>query len=149
MEIQSLRVLVREDEINRHLPRVVPPDAGVENLRVRFVPEGVIVAGEYPTFMLRVSFETLWEVAAAAGKVQAKLASVKVGGLPAKLLRGVLMKAIRDAAANQPGLHVDEEAVSLDPARVLAAHNVPVEVYLTAVRPGPGHLLIEAGAPLA
>jgi hypothetical protein len=149
MEIQSLRLLVREEEINQHLPRALPPDAGVENLRVRLTPEGVVVQGEYPTFMLRMSFETLWEITAAAGKVQARLASVKVAGLPATLLRGVLMKMIRDATAGQPGVQVQDECVSVDLRKLLAARQIPVEVHLTTVRPGAGHLLIEAGAPLA
>jgi hypothetical protein len=84
----------------------------------------------------------------AAGRVQARLASVKVAGLPATLLRGVLLKVIRDATAQQPGIEVHDDSISVDLAPLLLARNVPVTVHLTAVRPGAGHLLIEAGPPV-
>jgi hypothetical protein len=149
MEIQALRLLVGEDEINKALPRLIPPDAGIENLRIRLVPEGLVVQGEYPTFMLRMSFETLWEVAAEAGRVRARLSTVKVAGLPATLLRGVLLKVIRDATAQQPGIVVQEDSITVEPAPLLKAKEIPVTLYLTAVRPGLGHLFIEAGPPVA
>jgi hypothetical protein len=147
MDILALRVLVHEDEVNQHLPQLIPADAGVQNLRVRLTPEGVVVQGEYPTFMVKMSFETQWELAVARGLVQARLGSIKVAGLPAKLLRGVLMKVIRDATAPHQGVHVEEEALCIDVAKVLQAKQIPVHVQVTAVRCGPGHLVIEAGEP--
>jgi hypothetical protein len=145
MEIQALRVRIHEDEINEHLPRVLPPDTTVENLRIRLAPEGVLVQGEYPTFMVKMAFETLWEVSVAEGLVQAKLASVKVAGLPATLLRGVLLKVIRDATANQPGLVVRDDSILLDVAAVLAAKKIPVTVPLTDVCCKSKEIVIEAG----
>jgi hypothetical protein len=145
MDIQALRVRVREDEINQHLPQLVPPDAGVQNLRVHLTPEGLVVLGEYPTFMLKMSFETLWELSVAGGVVAARLASVKVAGLPAKLLRGVLLKVIRDATASQPGICVQEESVCVDVAALLKEKKIPVTVELNAVRCGCGEVVIEAG----
>jgi hypothetical protein len=145
MDIQALRVLVREDEINQHLPRLLPPDAGVQNLRVRLTPEGVVVLGEYATFMLKMSFETLWELSVAAGRIEARLASIKVAGLPAKMLRGVLLKVIRDNTASVPGVCVQDENVCVDVAALLKEKKIPVTVEVTAVRCGPGQVLIEAG----
>jgi hypothetical protein len=145
MDIQALRVLVREDEINQHLPQVLPPDAGVQNLRVRLTPEGAVVLGEYPTFMLKMSFETLWELSVIAGVLEARLASVKVAGLPATLLRGVLLKVIRDATAAQPGVRVQDERICVDVGAVLKDKKIPVAVELTAVYCGPGEVVIEAG----
>jgi hypothetical protein len=144
MEIQTLRALVREDEINELLPRVLPPDAAVENLRVRLTPAGVVVVGDYPTFMLKMSFETLWEVSGDAGVVQARLADVKVAGLPATLLRGVLLKVLRDVTAQQAGVSVEEDRVRVDVPQLLQARQVPLQIHLTAVRCGPGTLVIEA-----
>jgi hypothetical protein len=149
MEIQSLRIFIRDEEINEHLPRVVPSDAGVENLRVRLTPAGVVVQGEYPALFMKVAFETLWEASVAAGQVQARLAQVKVAGLPAGLLRGVLLKVIRDVTAQAPGISVRDESVFVDVGRMLQEQKVPVSVYLTAVRLGEGHAVIEAGAPVA
>ncbi len=149
MEIQALRVLIRDEEINEHLPRVVPPDAAVEKLRVRLTPAGIVVQGEYPALFMKVAFETLWETTVTDGQVQARLANVKVAGLPAGMLRGVLMKVIRDVTAQAPGVTVRDESVFVDVGQALLAGNVPVRVFLTAVRLGEGHVVIEAGTPAA
>jgi hypothetical protein len=149
MEIQTLRVLIREEEINEYLPQVVPPDAAIEKLRLRLTPQGVVVQGEYPALFMKVAFETLWETSVAAGQVQARLANVKVAGLPAGLLRGVLLKVIRDATAGVPGVSVKDDSVFLDVGGALAAKQVPLSVYLTAVSLGEGQIAIEAGAPAA
>jgi hypothetical protein len=149
MEIQALRVMVREDEINEYLPQAVPPDAGVENLRVRLAPEGVVIQGSYPTVFMKIAFETLWTVSVADGRLHARLTNVKVAGLPAGLLRGVLLKVIRDATAKQPGFSVAEDALVLDVGQLLQERKVPVHVNLTAVHCGPGHVVIEAGTPPA
>jgi hypothetical protein len=148
MDIQLLRILVREGEINELLLRYVPPEAAVQNLHVRLTPDGVVVAGDYPTFMVKMAFETLWAVSAADGKVLARLGSVKVAGLPAGMLRGVLLRVIRDATAQQQGIHVEGEAISIDVGEVLKSRQIPVGVQVTAVRCGAGELTIEAGNPV-
>jgi hypothetical protein len=145
MEIQALRVQLREDELNEHLPRVLPPDAAVQNLRVRLTPEGVVVQGDYPTFMVKMAFETLWELTVANGAVQARLASVKVAGLPATLLRGVLLKVIRDVTAQHPGLSVQDESVFVEVGPLLQAKKISVTIHLTGVRCSAGQVVIEAG----
>ena len=43
---------------------------------------------------MTVRFETLWEVSAFAGKIAARLADLKVVGLPAGMLRGTIMSAL-------------------------------------------------------
>jgi hypothetical protein len=149
MDIQALRILIREDEINEHLPKVVPPDAAVEKLRIRLTPAGMVVQGEYPALFMKVAFETLWETSVAAGRVEAKLANIKVAGLPAGLLRGVLLKVISDVTAQAPGVSVRDESVLVDVAQMLQSKQVPVTVYLTGIRLGEGHAIIEAGAPAA
>src|SRR5262249_32761204 len=117
------------------------------NLRVRLTPEGVVVQGDYPAFMVKMAFETRWELSVVDGAVQARLASLKVAGLPAALLRGVLMKVIRDVTAEQPGLAVRDESVIVEVAPLLQAKKIPVTVRLTAVRCGAGEVVIEAGGP--
>ncbi len=149
MEIQALRILLREEEINEYLPRVLPPDAAIEKLHIRLTPEGIVVQGEYPALFMKVAFETLWETSVAAGRVQARLANVKVAGLPAGLLRGVLLKVLRDVTAQVPGISVQDESVFVDVGQMLQAKQVPVSVYMTAIRPGEGHATIEAGTPAA
>jgi hypothetical protein len=147
MKVEHLRVLISEDDINQYLPRAVPPDAGVENLHVRIAPEGVFLLGDYPTFLLKMSFETRWEILVAENRVQAKLAAVKVAGLPATMLRGVLLKVIRDATSKEPGITVDGDSVLVDVGGILTARQVPLEIHLTTAQCMAGQMLIEAGAP--
>jgi hypothetical protein len=74
-----------------------------------------------------------------------RLAAVKVSGLPARMLRGVLLKTIRDMAAGEPGVAVDEETIRIDLARHTGAQRVRLRLNLTAVRCAAGELMIEAG----
>jgi hypothetical protein len=149
MKIDYLRLLLPQEDINRYLPRIMPPDTGVENLRVRLAPEGVHVLGEYPTALLRVSFETLWEVSARDNRVEARLAAVKVAGLPATLLRGILMKILADMIAKEPGISVENGSVLVDIAAVLQANRVPLQVYVTRLKCQEGELVLESDTPPA
>ena len=82
MHIQTLKLLVTEQDLNDLVARHLPDDQPLENLTIRLGPEGVTVAGEYPLFV-RVAFETLWELGTQGGKAVARLASLKAMGLPA------------------------------------------------------------------
>ena len=59
MEIQSLRMLLTEQDVNHLLKEHLPREYAVENPRVRIAPEGVLFSGEYPTIFVKVPFETL------------------------------------------------------------------------------------------
>jgi hypothetical protein len=145
MEIQALKLFVTEDEINDILATFLPSDLPVQDLGVRLTPEGVVVQGVYPTLLVKMAFETLWEVAAAGPEVEARLANVKVAGLPAGKLRGLLVKLIRDAASRQPGLRVQGESLRVNVEEALRAKDLPLKVNFTAVRCGPNSLVLEAG----
>jgi hypothetical protein len=149
MEIHTLKLSVGEDEINALLAENPSEGGTVENLRVRLTPEGIVILGDYPTMFMKVGFETLWEVRAAGGLVEARLATVKVSGLPARLLRGVLLKTIRDLIADKPGLEVENEFLRMDLGKLSASRQFPLRVNLTGVKCGPGRLVIEAGPETA
>jgi hypothetical protein len=145
MEIQTLKLFVTEAEVNQLATKAVPDTEGIENLRVRLTPEGVVVQGEYPTFLMKVSFETLWELTVAGPEVRARLASVKVAGLPAGLLRGALMKMLGDAVGEEPGVRVLDDAVHVNVETLTAQRGLPLQVNLTAVRCSFATLVLEAG----
>jgi hypothetical protein len=144
MELLALKLFVAEGDVNRLLAEHLPGDVGVENLRVRLTPEGVQVLGDYPTVFLKVAFETLWAVGVAGGRLEARLASVKVAGVPATLLRGVLMKALEDAA-RRPGVAVEGESVLLDADAFLRAKGIPLSLNLKEVLCSLGSLVVRAG----
>jgi hypothetical protein len=145
MHIQALRLSVSEDDINGLLEQHLGATAPVEGLRVRLTPEGVVVEGSYLALFMRVSFETLWELTPAGSEVRARLTSVNVAGLPAGILRGKLLRALRDAAAYHPAVQVGDEVVRVDVAQLLHGKGLPVRVHFTALRCGPGTLTVEAG----
>src|SRR4051795_6060323 len=133
MDIQALKLFVTEDEINDLLAKFLPPDLPVQRLSVRLTPEGVVVQGVYPTLLVKMAFETLWEITAAGPEVEARLANVKVAGLPAGKLRGLLVKLIRDATAHEPGVRVRDETIRLDVAEALRSKGLPLQVSFTSV----------------
>src|ERR671932_113917 len=105
MEILGLKLFVTEAEVNDLAKKHLPDDGAVEDLRIRLTPEGVLVSGEYPALRFKVPFETLWELSVAGPEVRARLAAIKVAGIPAGILKGALLKMARDAVGQEPGLH--------------------------------------------
>jgi hypothetical protein len=149
MQIHSLKLSVGEQELNELAAELPSGKSAVENLRVRLTPEGIVIVGEYPTMLMKMAFETLWEVTGAGSVVEARLAAVKVSGLPAGMLRGVLLKTIRDLLAREPGVRVEEETIQVDLSKHTAVQKLRLHINLTSVRCLPGSLVIEAGPPLA
>src|SRR6516164_10905187 len=98
MEILAMKLFVPEDDVNRLLAEHVPKDVPVRKLNVRLTPEGVRVAGEYPTVFMSVAFETLWKLAVVAGRLDVQLGDLKVSGFPAAMLRGVIFKMLKESA---------------------------------------------------
>jgi hypothetical protein len=145
MEIQTLKLFVTEAELNALAAKAVPDTEAIENLRIRLTPEGVLVQGEYPTFLLKVAFETQWELTADGAELRAHLTSVKVAGLPAGLLKGALLKMLRDSFSEAAGVRVLDEAVLFNVEAIATARGVPLRVNLTAVRPSFATLILEAG----
>jgi hypothetical protein len=148
MEIQALKLLITQDDINALLSEFPPSDTDVENLHVVLTPDGIVVQGEYPTMLMNVAFETLWEVKAAGDEVEARLGSVKVSGLQASMLRGVLLKTIRDMTAEEPGVQVVGEAIRVDLSKHTGLQKLRLRMSLRSVLCTHGLLFIEAGPPL-
>ena len=144
MEIQSLKLIVTEADANLLLAEFAPKDLDVGNLRIRLTPEGVRVTGDTAALLFKVSFETLWDVSVLDEEVSLKLASLKVAGLPAGKLRGVLFKVLRDVVSGKPGIAVEDERVRIDVNEIFHSREVPLSVRLTAIRCEAGLVVIEA-----
>jgi len=145
MDIESLRLLVTEEELNSLLQEQLPKDTGVRNLRIGLLPEGVQVNGQYTTMLMPIAFETLWELSVAEGQIQARLMTVKVAGFPATKLRGVLLSALADNLSEQPGVKIQDEVVRLNLNELLEARDVPVRVNPKAIHCARGQLVFEGG----
>jgi hypothetical protein len=123
----------------------LPPDAEVEDLSVDISPDGVAVNGKYPTPFMKVNFETLWTVAVQEGRCEVRLSNMKVAGLPATMLRGLLFKMLKDAAAREIGLQVRDDLIVVNCDEFLAAKQVPLRLNLKSVLCSLGSLVVEAG----
>src|SRR5947209_17391048 len=106
MDIQLLKLLVTEQDINTIVTKVLGNKPQVREVKVSLGPEGVHVNGVYPTAFMSVRFQTLWEVSVQAGKVAARLADLKVVGLPVTMLRPAIMAAIAEAVAKEESVQV-------------------------------------------
>jgi hypothetical protein len=148
MEIHTLKLSVTEQELNELVAEAPSGKNSVENLRVRLTPEGIAVFGDYPAMFVKMAFETLWEVKGIGSIVEARLASVKVSGLPAGMLRGVLIKTLRDLLAKEPGVRVTDESIHVDLSQHTALQRLRLRVHLTGVYCTSGILVIEAGSAI-
>jgi hypothetical protein len=146
VEIEQLRATLDEADLNEQLPLLLPKDKlPVENLRIGLRPEGVVVKGDYRAMLLRVSFEMVWQVKVVAGKVEARLADLKVAKFPVGMLRGMMFTQIREHAQNLRGIEVGDETVLVDPEEILQMRGLSARLNLSAIRCGEGSLHIEAG----
>jgi hypothetical protein len=148
MEIQSLRVRVSEAEANNQLRRVPARVLPAEDLSIGFSSEGVLIRGRYRVLVMPVAFETVWQVQAVGGKVQARLHDVRLAGLPAATFRGALLGMLEEQLNSLPGITlVDRETILFDVAAAAAALGLNVRLHLTSVRTEPGAITLEAGNP--
>jgi hypothetical protein len=147
MEIQSFKLFVTDDDLAALTAKMLRDHHdSIEELKVRLTPEGVVLQGEYPTTFFKVPFETVWQFRAAGPMVQLSLSSVKVAGLPGGILRGALMKMVRDAVSGEKGIEVRDETISIHVADVARAQGVELRVHFTAVRMSIGSAVLEAGS---
>jgi hypothetical protein len=146
MEIHSLRVLVTDADLSALATRLAPDVEKIEGLQARLTPAGVELRGEYPTgFGFKVPFETLWQVAGAGPELRVGLAEIKVAGLPAGILRGALLRMLRDAAEGRPGVRMEGESLRIDLAEAAGAQGIIFRVNLTGVTFDSGTMVVEAG----
>jgi len=146
MEIQALKLLVTEQDLNELVKKHLPDDQPLENVRIRVAPEGVYVTGEYP-LLFRVGFETLWELDSQGGKLLARLTGLKAMGLPATVFKSAVMKAIEEAVQKEDWLGFEDDTVVVAVDQLLAEQGIQAKTNLSAVRCQTAALLIEAGGP--
>ena len=142
MEIQALKLIVNEQDINELARKVPLNGAPVRDISVSISERGVTVRGKYQAW-ISVAFETMWQVAIENGKIRAHLADVKVVGMPAALVKGMLTDMLGESLV-APGVHVEGEVLWIDLDAVLAGQGFPARTNLTGVRCAAGMIVIES-----
>ena len=144
MEIHALHVTVTEADVNELLRRHLPPDLGVEDLRVRLSPDGIHVSGVYP-FFISVKFETVWQPTVEAGKAVVHFARFKAMGVPGNIFKSAILKMVSDAAREHPWVMVNGETVVADLDQACAKYAVNAKTHLRSIIVQAGTLTVEAG----
>jgi hypothetical protein len=143
MEIQVLKLLVTEQEVNALVAREAAGGGTVRDLSVRFGAEGISIKGKYQMVM-PMRFETLWKVGVEDGRIVAQLVDMRVVGFPAAMLKGSLMSLIVESIQADGALEAHGDALRIDVDRLLAQRGFPARTNLTGVRCAAGKLIIES-----
>lgn len=143
MEIQALKLLVTEQEVNALVAREAASGGAVRDLSVRFSAEGIAIKGRYQMVM-PMPFETLWQVGVEDGKIVAQLVEIRVVGFPAAMLKGSLMSLIVESVQADGALQAQGDALRIDVDRLLAQRGFPARTNLTGVHCAAGQLIIES-----
>lgn len=143
MEIQALKLTLSEDDINRLASQAPLDGAPIRDVSVSISPEGVAVRGKYQAWV-SVAFDTLWQTSVQGGKIRAQLADVKVVGMPAALIKGLLMDMVGEMLDLGGGITTEGEVLWIDLDLVLTQRGFPARTNLTAVHCAAGLLTIEA-----
>jgi hypothetical protein len=154
MEIQALRLLRTEQDLYQFAVQGAGAHQVVRDLRLQIAPEGVHVAGTYPTSLMDIPFATLWHLSVRCGQLLARLGRIQTGNGDSALdvftligpgaVRATLMTAIGRALRGEEGLRVEGETVLVDPDRLAARRGWPVRTNLVAVHCGQGALVVES-----
>jgi hypothetical protein len=144
MEIHRLTVSFSEKSLNDLARENFPEEVAIEDLDIRILPEGVRVKGAYQMFV-PVTFEAMWQLGVDAGRVTAKLVQFRTMGMPANVLKSLIMNVIADAARKEPWLTVLGETVRADVDGLLKKNGLVGRTNLTAIRCEQGVMIVEAG----
>jgi hypothetical protein len=143
MEIQALKLILTEPELNLLLVHAPLTGAPVRDLTVRFAPEGVHVKGKYQAW-ISMGFETLWRVAVQQGKIVALLTDVRVVGVPAAQIKGMLTQSICAALDSEGAVEADGDTLRIDLDQMLTMRGFPLRTNLTGIRCEAGRVIIES-----
>jgi hypothetical protein len=146
MEIQSLKLLITDADFAILTAKMAEDQEGIEDLKTRVTPEGVILEGRYGVgFGFKMPFETLWQPSVAGSIIQVRLANIKVAGLPAGMFRKSLLSQVRATAEEHKGVSVQEDVVVIDVPAIAKAEGIDLQVKFVEVRLSIGSAVIEAG----
>jgi uncharacterized membrane protein len=144
MEIQSLRLLISEPEVNALVARYVHHNENIQDLRVQFSPQGIRIAGAYK-MMISVPFESLWQISVAEGQLKVRLTHLRTIGLNVGLLKNYLLGVI---AAKMNCLRVSGDALLLDLDLLLKDCGNSVRTHLNSVDCAEGTLTVEGSGSI-
>jgi hypothetical protein len=143
MEIQSLRLLITQHDVELGVPRLLADNPQIKKIQVRLASDGIHITGVYH-MVFDVAFEASWELSVQEGKLAVHLAKFQVVGMGGGLLKPVLLSAIADAVKKQDGIQLDGDTILVDVDRWLLQRGLALRTNLRAVEMGAGTVLIKS-----
>lgn len=140
MEIQALRLFASEADLNELACRIVPRSDIIHDLRISVVPAGIRISGTYQT-VIRIPFETLWQISIDDGKIAARLDRLKAGPLSLGMIKSYLLDAI---ASETPALEIRGDTLLFDVDSIVQEKGLRLRTNLTSIRCDYGALIIES-----
>jgi len=148
MIIQALRVVLEEAELAAKLKDGLAAASQLKEVTFSLVPGAVKVGGKFQVGF-SIPFETEWTVSVLdAGRgLAVRLAQVSVGmiGLSAAMVSSQVMNALSQKLQGVAGLVVENDAVLLDPAVLLASKGVRLAATVRRIDVMRGSVEIEVG----
>jgi len=148
MIIQRLNVVLEEAELAAQVRGVLSAVSQLKDVTFGLAPGAVNVGGKFQVGFA-IPFETRWtvEVLEQGRRLGVRLAHVSVGliGLSASMVTSQVMSALAQKLQGVPGVSVENEAVMLDPAVLLAAKGIRLEAPVNRIGVTPGQVEIDIG----
>jgi len=146
MEIDTLRIVFTEEDLNDIARKLLLEGQTVEDVSIGISPEGFRVTGSYPLF-ITVRFEMLWQVGVEDDWIVLTLERFKAMGVPATIFKSAVMKFFEDVASKEPGIMIREHTVRVQPDRLIEKYACRARTHLTAIQCLDGVVAIEAKRP--
>lgn len=144
MELHALKLSLTEQDLNEILRKYMPKDTSVEDLRVKFGDQSIIVTGIYP-FFFPVRFETIWEVGVEQGHASAKLTSITAMGVPGNIFKSAVVKVVENVAKQENWIRIVGDRFLADLELGCSKYAVTAHLHLKTITVRPGLLMLEAG----
>ena len=140
MEIQLLRFVATEADLNNLAAKLYSQKNNVRDVHINVVPQAIRVTGKYRA-VIGIPFESLWDFSISDGRIAARLRKLKVGALNLGLARGYVLDAIARAVGM---LKLRDRSLLFDPDALLREKGLRLRTNLSSVRCEDGHLIIES-----
>ena len=148
MIVQSVKVVLEESELAAQVRTSLGAVSQLKEVTFGLVPGAVIVGGKFQ-LGFAIPFETQWtvEVLEQGLRLGVRLAHVSVGliGMSASMVSSQVMAALAQKLQGVPGMAVENDAIMLDPAVVLASKGVRLEAQVKRISVLQGCVEVEAG----
>ncbi len=146
MIIRALNMAFAEADVAAKLRDGLGSVSQLRDMTFVLTDGGVKIGGKFHVGFA-IPFETHWtlDVIRPDGRLSVKLANISVGffGMSADTVRAQVMGALAQKLGGATGVSVENDAIMVDPAALLAAKGIRLEAPVRRVVVTAGHIEVE------